>query len=82
MRAVDNLDRALDDLEIRDGEVVLRPLGLGDAPALFRLIDADRDRLGRWLPWVAETRTEADTVRFIADAAEERRRRRTLVLGI
>src|SRR5262249_32773020 len=51
-------------------------------PALFRLIDADRGRLGRWLPWVEETRTEEDTVRFIADAADERRRRRSLVVGI
>ncbi len=69
-------------IEIRDGELVLRTLESADAPALFRLIDADRARLGRWLPWVEETRTEEDTVRFIADAADERRRRRSLVVGI
>jgi ribosomal-protein-serine acetyltransferase len=69
-------------VEVREGEIVLRPLTAADARALFRLIDADRDRLGRWLPWVEETRTERDSARFIADAAEERRRRRSLVLGL
>jgi ribosomal-protein-serine acetyltransferase len=71
-----------DGIEVRDRDLVLRTLESPDAAALFRLIDADRARLGRWLPWVEETRTEVDTVRFIADAADERRRRRSLVLGI
>jgi ribosomal-protein-serine acetyltransferase len=71
-----------DGVEVRDRDLVLRTLEGADAPALFRLIDGDRARLGRWLPWVEETRTEGDTVRFIADAADERRRRRSLVLGI
>jgi ribosomal-protein-serine acetyltransferase len=69
-------------VELREGDIVLRPLGMGDAGSLFRLIDGDRERLGRWLPWVEDTRTERDSVRFIADAAEERRRRRSLVLGL
>jgi ribosomal-protein-serine acetyltransferase len=71
-----------DGVDVREDDLVLRTLDVADAPALFRLIDADRDRLGRWLPWVEETRTEGDTARFIADAADERRRRRSLVLGI
>jgi ribosomal-protein-serine acetyltransferase len=71
-----------DGVDVREDDLVLRTLDAADAPALFRLIDADRDRLGRWLPWVEETRTESDTARFIADAADERRRRRSLVLGI
>jgi ribosomal-protein-serine acetyltransferase len=69
-------------VDIRDGELWLRPLLAADAFSLFRLIDAERDRLGRWLPWVEETRTERDSARFIADATEERRRRRSLVLAI
>ena len=73
---------AFNRVEIVDGAVALRPLAADDAPALFRLIDGDRERLGRWLPWVDETRTESDSGRFIADAAEERQRRRSLVLGI
>jgi len=60
----------------------MRALTSADAHSLFRLIDADRERLGRWLPWVEETRTERDSARFIADAAEERRRRRSVVLGV
>jgi RimJ/RimL family protein N-acetyltransferase len=69
-------------VDIRDRELWLRPLLAADALALFRLIDAERARLGRWLPWVEETRTERDSARFIADASEERRRRRTLVLAM
>lgn len=69
-------------VDIRDRELWLRPLLAADAFALFRLIDAERARLGRWLPWVEETRTERDSARFIADATEERRRRRSLVLAM
>jgi ribosomal-protein-serine acetyltransferase len=69
-------------VDLRDGELRLRPLVASDALSLFRLIEADRERLGRWLPWVEETCTEADSARFIADAADERQRRRSLVLGL
>lgn len=69
-------------VDIRDRELWLRPLLAADAFALFRLIDAERERLGRWLPWVEETRSERDSARFIADATEERRRRRSLVLAM
>ena len=69
-----------DGVEIRDGNLVLRTLdSCRDVSALFTIIDADRERLGRFLPWVEETRTEGDTLRFIDDAADERRRRRSLV---
>jgi ribosomal-protein-serine acetyltransferase len=71
-----------DGVELRDGDLVLRTLDSRDVSALFTIIDADRERLGRFLPWVEETRTEGDTLRFIDDAADERRRRRSLVLGI
>jgi ribosomal-protein-serine acetyltransferase len=69
-------------VELRDRELDLRPLRAADAFSLFRLIDDERVRLGRWLPWVEETRTERDSARFIADATEERRRRRSLVLAV
>ncbi len=69
-------------VELRDGEIFMRALTSADTRSLFRLIDADRERLGRWLPWVEETRTERDSARFIADAGEERRRRRSVVLGV
>ena len=31
--------------------LALRPLNLRDAKALFALVEANRPRLGRWLPW-------------------------------
>ena len=71
-----------DGIDVRDGDLALRPLESADVGSLFALIDAERARLGRFLPWVEETRTERDTLRFIEDAADERRRRRSLVLGI
>jgi ribosomal-protein-serine acetyltransferase len=73
---------AFNRVDIVDGPLTLRPLDGEEAAALFRLIDGDRDRLGEWLPWVDETRSESDSARFIADAAEERQRRRSLVLGM
>ena len=73
---------AFNRVQLTDRELDLRPLVAADAPALFELIDGERERLGQWLPWVDETRTESDSARFIADAAEERQRRRSLVLGI
>jgi ribosomal-protein-serine acetyltransferase len=81
-RAEDVPPSPFERVELRDDDILLRPLTVSDAAALFRLIDADRARLGRWLPWVEETRSERDSVRFIADATDERRRRRSLVLGI
>ncbi len=67
---------------MRDGDLALRALETSDVRPLFALIDGERERLGRFLPWVEETRNESDTLRFIDDAADERRRRRSLVLGM
>jgi ribosomal-protein-serine acetyltransferase len=81
-RAWDALGSPFERVELREGGMQLRPLIPADALLLFRLIDADRARLASWLPWVDDTRTERDTTRFIQDAAEERRQRRSLVLGL
>jgi ribosomal-protein-serine acetyltransferase len=43
----------------------LRPLGQPDAPELYRLIDANRARLARWMAW-AEHQTPEGTLAFIA----------------
>lgn len=50
----------------------LEPLEPHHAPALFRLVDEDRDRLGARLPWVASTRTPEDTLAFIAGSRARR----------
>jgi ribosomal-protein-serine acetyltransferase len=45
----------------------LRPLVEADAEELHSLIEANRERLARWLPWAA-TQTFEDTVGFIRRA--------------
>ena len=41
-------------LDLGDG-VLLRATTVADAPAAFAIIDAERIRLGQWLPWEAQT---------------------------
>ncbi|WP_445989591.1 GNAT family N-acetyltransferase [Chromobacterium haemolyticum] len=42
---------------------------LSDAPALFALINANRDALRPWMPWEPLTRSEADSRAFLESAA-------------
>jgi ribosomal-protein-serine acetyltransferase len=46
------------------GSSHLRPLGEGDAEELHSLIEANRERLRRWLPWAA-TQSLGDTLDFL-----------------
>ncbi|WP_243302703.1 GNAT family N-acetyltransferase [Geothrix oryzisoli] len=43
----------------------LRPLCLRDARPLFALVDANRDRLRRWLPWPDANRSLLDSRAYI-----------------
>jgi ribosomal-protein-serine acetyltransferase len=43
----------------------LRPLNLRDAKALFALVEANRDRLRRWLPWPDANRSVLDSRAYI-----------------
>jgi len=43
----------------------LRPLNLRDAKALFALVEANRPRLGRWLPWPATNLCLQDSRAYI-----------------
>ena len=43
----------------------LRPLNLRDAKALFPLVEGNRERLRRWLPWVDNNHSVLDTRAFI-----------------
>jgi len=52
------------DFDLGDG-VRIRALDPGDAEALFAVVDANRDRLRRWMPWEQTTRTSDDTREFI-----------------
>lgn len=46
-------------------DLELRPLRLRDARALFALVDADRGRLRRWLPWPDANRSVLDSRAYI-----------------
>ncbi len=43
----------------------LRPLNLRDAKALFALVEANRERLRRWLPWPDTNRSVLDSRAYI-----------------
>jgi ribosomal-protein-serine acetyltransferase len=58
-------------LLVVDDRLVLRQLGPDDARELFRLVDADRERLRRMLPWVDGTRGVDDTIAFLRTSVEE-----------
>jgi ribosomal-protein-serine acetyltransferase len=49
---------------IVDAETRLDPRVAADAPELFRLVDANRAYLRRWLPWLDATRSVADVLAF------------------
>ena len=45
--------------------LALRPLNLRDAGALYALVEANRDRLRRWLPWPDANRSIQDSRAYI-----------------
>jgi ribosomal-protein-serine acetyltransferase len=51
-----------------DGGVVVRSFVPDDAETLAALIDANEERLGRWFPWVAESRGPEGARAFIERA--------------
>jgi ribosomal-protein-serine acetyltransferase len=52
------------------------------APALFQVVDREREQLREWLPWVDATRTEDDTLSFIRSALEQFASNSGVVAGI
>ena len=48
-------------------DLELRPLALQDAPELFALVEANRARLRRWLPWLDLNTRVAHTRAFVAE---------------
>jgi len=43
----------------------LRSLERTDAERIFELVNQNRERLGKWLPWVSKTQTVEDSVAFL-----------------
>ena len=50
---------------LRGGRIELRKHALGVAKEMFRLVDADRVRLGRFLPWVVGMHSVADEEEYV-----------------
>ena len=51
-------------------DIMLKQLEETDAKAIFSIIDSQREYLGRWLPFVAGTKTVDDTLAFIRSVNE------------
>ncbi len=68
-------------LKVSDG-LILQELRETDAPAMFALIEHNRDHLRLWLPWVDATRTQADSLSFIQDMRQRVREQKALAMGI
>lgn len=49
----------------------MRPLTEEDVPELFALVDANREYLRPWLPWLDTTRREEDVRAFVVDACRK-----------
>lgn len=60
----------------------MSPLLAGDVLALHALVERNRTRLQRWLPWVEDTYGIAGATAFITVADRERRRGTALRLGL
>jgi ribosomal-protein-serine acetyltransferase len=60
----------------------MRLLGPADAEELFALIDANREYLARWMPFVGQTRSAADSLAFIRAAVRQHEENRGLQMAI
>ncbi|MGH2850867.1 MAG: GNAT family N-acetyltransferase [Solirubrobacteraceae bacterium] len=75
--------RTLPSLEadLGDGRL-LRQLEDADSAELFTLIDINRAHLANWMPFVGQTRTEADSLAFIRAARRQFEEHRGVQLAI
>lgn len=60
----------------------LKQLEPSDAEVIFAVVEANREHLGRWLPWVEQTREAGDTREFLEQVAANRSQGRTAAYGI
>ncbi|WP_152657505.1 GNAT family N-acetyltransferase [Oceanobacillus sp. CFH 90083] len=65
-----------------DDRITLRQLQLNDANALFMAVEASREKLAEWLPWIEATRQPADCLAFIDLCLQSAERRQSLNIGI
>lgn len=65
-----------------DSETTLKPLELQNADELFALVDANRERLRKWLPWVDHNNSAQDSREFIERSLEKTAAQEELTYGI
>lgn len=63
-------------------EIDLKLLELEDAPALFGLVDANRNYLRKWLPWVDTNVVLEDSKAFIQSSQEQQKQNLGFQCGI
>lgn len=62
--------------------LILRPYKEEDAPALFNVINTNRQNLRPWLPWVDTTISEQSSLSFIQQSQSEAHEQKGIALGI
>jgi ribosomal-protein-serine acetyltransferase len=65
-----------------DDRTTLTSLAEKHAAEIFALVDANRNYLRRWLPWLDSQRSPADTLGFVRESIAAERRGRSLVVRI
>jgi ribosomal-protein-serine acetyltransferase len=65
-----------------DQEITLCLLGNTQANELFRLVEQDRQRLRKWLPWVDYERSPADSLAYIQRTQQQFKDQESLQLGL
>lgn len=68
--------------QVIDDNVELVPIHPEFADEIYALVDANRERLGRWFPWVDGMKTPDDTRAFIDDAVKRGDERGDIVNAI
>lgn len=69
-------------MQLTNGQLILRPVQLSDAYELFCLIDASRQTLRQYLPWVDTIYTPEDESKSLAKMAPETQNGQILMLAI
>lgn len=63
-------------------DILLRMMKSSEHTELFALIETNRVYLQKWLPWIYETKSPADSAQFIRNTFEEHAHRSSLTAGI
>ncbi|HVR19614.1 MAG TPA: GNAT family protein [Polyangiaceae bacterium] len=62
--------------------VFIRPLVLGDVPAVYAAVDESRAELRPWMPWCTPTFDEAAVAAFVENSALDRQVGRAFEFGV